>query len=86
MKVIAATLATLAIALFASPAQACFPGEPTTYSFYTTDSGVPAPSSIAPAGYAFQDNTDFEDDNPQLCDSELLRAAVPSVTVYTCTA
>lgn len=64
--------------LAGSPAQACYPGEPSTYSFYTTSDATPI--DPAPRGLTFQDNTDYEDD-AATCDTEALGNGV---TVYTC--
>lgn len=78
-------LATAAALVFNTPAaRACDTPAPATvtYAFYTTDTGVPASSALAPAGWAFNDNTDFEDDHPGLCDVTLL---APHTDAYVCT-
>lgn len=74
----ALVFAVAAGTLSVSPAQACYPGEPSAYSFYTTSDATPV--SPAPRGLTFQDNTDYEDD-AATCDTEALSN---DVTVYTC--
>jgi len=70
---------------FAPSADAHPPVHTTTanvqYAFYATDTGTEAPSSEAPYGWMYKDNTDFEDDHPKLCDTASLTT---HVTAYLC--
>lgn len=62
-----------------------------TYAFYTTDIASPVGPDLAPQGYLYQDNTDYEDDQntnrppntPPICQTTLLHSN-PSVVVYVC--
>jgi len=51
------------------------------YAFYSTDTGTEAPTSEAPYGWMYKDNTDFEDDHPKWCDTSSLTT---HVTAYLC--
>lgn len=52
-----------------------------TYAFYSTATGSEAPTNQVPAGWMFNDNTDFEADNPIACES----AYLGNITEYLCT-
>lgn len=85
-KAVLIASSVLAVAACGSPASAALTTHhstaPTvTYAFYSTATGSAAPPNQVPAGWMFNDNTDFEADNPVACES----AYLGQITEYLCT-